>query len=204
MLMSEVGWLLLDVLSLGAWAPGWMWLLSKFASFTPSQVRRQLCHNLPSPESHPISYHLEFTIYFVPLLFLIQVCSVYVKVIFDRIVNASCENRQDLKSQWSNITKVCFLLTWSLRWVGKGCPPPGDSGIQVPSILWHHHLCTCLLGDSSSWISWVLIWSGPSQGKGADRFCSRLLNIKLKIQNLSLPGDIPREESSLLPWWSSG
>ena len=28
-----------------------------------------------------------------------------------RIVNASCENRQDLKSQWSNITEVCFLLT---------------------------------------------------------------------------------------------
>ena len=56
-------------------------------------------HNLPSPESHPISYRLEFTIYFVPLLFLIQVCSVYVKVVFDRIVNASCENRQDLKSQ---------------------------------------------------------------------------------------------------------
>ena len=65
MLMSEVGWLLLDVLSLGAWAPAWMWLLSKFASFTPSQVRRQLfiIYPLLNPTPFLIVWSLLYILY---------------------------------------------------------------------------------------------------------------------------------------------
>lgn len=70
---------------------------------------------------------------------------------------------------------------------------------QVPSIL---------LASSPVPVCWetvlpgflgFLIWSGPSQGRNCWQVCSRLLNIKLKIQNLSLPGTFKKKKVPFFP-----
>lgn len=113
-----------------------------------------------------------------------------------RIMNTSCQNRWDWRSQLLNALKVYFLLTWSLMPVSKGSPPSGDSGIQVPPILWHRHRQTWLLGGNSPQISWVLIRSGPSHERTLTHFVQGQLSSKLKMENPLSPETF--QEHSLL------